>query len=110
MICKRILDELGKINASQQTAAAGRQGLLCAGIYARIREFLCIAQKVPSLDTIPEQCSRFRVIPVCLCDPAEKITGIYCFLDDLSCSLSRIMEQIILVILHSLHEILMNTH
>ena len=84
MVCKRILDKFGKIDASEQAAAARRKRLLCAGIYTGIGEFLCITQQVPPLDPVPEQSSRFCIVPVRLSNPAEQIPGIYFLFDNLS--------------------------
>ena len=110
VICKWFLYKLRQIDASQKTASPCRKRLLCTGIYSCIGELLCIAQKVPVLDPIPEQSSGFRIIPVCLCDPPEQVSGIDCLLDHLAGGLPGIMEKIILILLHRFHEVLMDTH
>ena len=109
MFRKRIPDKGGKVNTSQKTAASGRQGFLCTGIYAGVCKGICIAQKTPAGDPVPEQRSRLGIVPVCICDLPKQLSGLYLFLNDFPCSLSGIVEHIFLIIFHCLHKILMDT-
>ena len=110
MVRKRILHELRQVDASEQAAPARRQRFLRAGIDSRIRELFRIAQKVPPLDPVPEQRARLCIIPVRLRDSAEKLPCIDAALDDFPSRFPLIMEQILLILLHCLHEILMDPH
>ena len=110
LVCKGILDKLRQVDAAQKTASACGKRLFRAGIHARIGEFLCIAQKVPSLDPVPEKCARFCIIPVRLGDPMEQFPRVHSALDHLSGRLSLIMEEIVFIVLHCLHKILTDPH
>ena len=110
VIRKWVVYKGGQVDAAKKTASACRQRLLSTGIDSCVGEILCVAQEVPSLDAIPEQSTRLRIVPVCLRDLAEQLSGVDLLLDDLACSLSCIVKEIVLIFLYRLHEVLVDAH
>ena len=108
MVRERVCHKGRKVDASQQAASSSRKRLLRAGVDSGVGELLCVAEKVPALNAVPEQSARLCIVPVCLRDLAEQVSGIYLLLDDLPCGLPCIVEQIVLVLLDCLHEVLVD--
>ena len=101
---KRMLYKLSQIHTAQETGPACRQRFFCTGIDTGKRKFLCICQKIPVLDAVPEQGTRFGIIPVRFCQQMEDIGGLDHRFDSLPRFLPRKMETECLVLFYGLHE------
>ena len=104
MAGKRILYEFRQADTSDKAASACRERFLRARIHAGVGKFLRIGKKVSLPDMIPEQSSRFTIVPVDFSHFVEQLSGVDFLLNFLTGRLAGIMEQERFLFFHAFHK------
>ena len=71
-----VVDELGEVQASEQAASSGGEGLLGAGVGSGVLVVGELGQEVPGADAVPEEASGLSEIPVGVAELLEELGGV----------------------------------